>query len=86
MITLHLESIYYHVNYVNSDAVKTTDLREAVLRQHDNALVVWETHPEPHREQSLHGGHNERGVCGIKISLLLHLFRFMVVELSTAEV
>lgn len=58
-----------------------TDLSEAILSQHDKALVVWKTNPESHREQSLHGGHNERGVCGITIPLLLHLPRLMV-ELS----
>lgn len=49
-----------------------TDLSEAILSQHDKALVTWKTNPESHREQSLHGSHNERGVCGITIPLPLH--------------
>lgn len=58
-----------------------THLSEALLSQHDQSLVAWITNPESHREQSLHGSHNERGVCGITIPFRLHP-PFLIVELS----
>lgn len=61
-----------------------TNLSEAVLCHCDKALVTWKTNPESHREQSLHGGHNERGMCGITIPLPLHP-PLLMVELSIAQ-
>lgn len=87
MIAAYLESIYYEMNHAKIPTLMklVADLREALLCQRDEVLVVWESNPEPHWEQSLHGGDNERGVGGITISLLLHLPRFMVVQLSVQE-
>lgn len=61
-----------------------TNLSEAVLSQRDKALVDGKANPEPHREQFLHGSHNERGVCGITISLPLYP-PLLMVELSVEK-
>jgi len=69
-----------HEEYINNGTFPT-DLSKAALCQHDEAVVAWKTHPESHREQSLHRGHNERGVSGITIPLPLHP-PLLMVELS----
>lgn len=61
-----------------------TNLSEAVLCYCDKVLVTCKTNPKSHREQSLHGGHNEGGMCGITIPLPLHS-PLLMVELSIAQ-
>lgn len=59
-----------------------TDLREAILSQHDKALVAWKTNPQSHGDQLLHGSHNERSVRRITIPLPLRPL-LSVVKLSS---
>lgn len=58
-----------------------SDLSEAALGERDEAVLARKTKPESHGEQPLHGGHDERCVCGITIPLPLHP-PLLVVKLS----
>lgn len=63
---------------MTNDTIFTADLGKTIFSRGDKTLVTQKTIPESYREQSLQGGHNEGGVCGITIPLFLHLPLFMV--------